>query len=511
MSASTEKKNRQLAREAGIDKKALAAQEEARKKAKEKRKWAIGTSLTVLLIAAVLFINSGFLTKNTTAISIDGESYSPAEASFHMASQYMNWANQNGSYASLFGLDTSNGISGLDSQECPMLENGTWLDYFMQLAEQEMIQVQALCKYAEENGISLTEEEIAEIDSSLASTESYAQLMGYQNAKSFYAMNYGEGVTAEIVRTETLRGSLANKVLTQYSDSLSYTAAELEEHYQGFEGEQDVYSYSYYYVAAAAEDNGNGGTEVTDKTRREAKNTAEAILATYESAVGVDVATRMDAAVAAHVTDAKATHPTAASGASLGIYKDWLSQQTEYGAATVVESDNGCYVLAFSSRSDNHYPMAQVRHILVKAQANENGEYTDAAKEVAKAEAEELLNQWKSGEASEDSFAALAEVHSEDTGSNTNGGLYDDVAQGQMVKEFNDFCFAEGRQAGDTAIVYGESGSYAGYHVMYYVGQGEQYSDYLAKNDLRNTDLQDFLTAQTEGLEAVHGAGYRFI
>ena len=38
MSASTERKNRIAAREAGTDKKTLAAQEEEKKKAKEKRK-----------------------------------------------------------------------------------------------------------------------------------------------------------------------------------------------------------------------------------------------------------------------------------------------------------------------------------------------------------------------------------------------------------------------------------------------------------------------------------------
>ena len=39
MSASTEKKNRQAAREAGTDKKTLAAQEEAKKQALSRKRW----------------------------------------------------------------------------------------------------------------------------------------------------------------------------------------------------------------------------------------------------------------------------------------------------------------------------------------------------------------------------------------------------------------------------------------------------------------------------------------
>ena len=48
--------------------------------------------------------------------------------------------------------------------------------------------------------------------------------------------------------------------------------------------------------------------------------------------------------------------------------------------------------------------------------------------------------------------------YSADTGSNTNGGLYTEVYQGQMVTEFNDWCFDESRQPGDTGIVYNEGG-----------------------------------------------------
>ena len=53
MSASTEKKNRQAARAAGTDKKTLAAQEEAKKRAKSRRNWTLGTIGVVLLIALI--------------------------------------------------------------------------------------------------------------------------------------------------------------------------------------------------------------------------------------------------------------------------------------------------------------------------------------------------------------------------------------------------------------------------------------------------------------------------
>ena len=82
MSASTEKKQRQAAREAGTDKKTLAEQEAAKKKAKSNRRWTLGTIGVILLIALILFLNSSFLYTHTTAISVGDAKYSPAEVSY---------------------------------------------------------------------------------------------------------------------------------------------------------------------------------------------------------------------------------------------------------------------------------------------------------------------------------------------------------------------------------------------------------------------------------------------
>ena len=132
------------------------------------------------------------------------------------------------------------------------------------------------------------------------------------------------------------------------------------------------------------------------------------------------------------------------------------------------------------------------------------GSYTDKAKEIAKNRAEELLAEFNAGDKTEDSFAELAKDYSEDTGSAENGGLYDTVYKGATVEEFDKFCF-EGHKKGDTAIVYGESSSYAGYHVMYYVGEGDLYSNLLAKNDLVNTTVSQWVEDQVNALTVTTG------
>ncbi len=516
MSASTEKKLRQAAREAGTDKKTLAAQAEEKKKAKSKLKWSLGTIGVILLIAAIFLLNSTFLYTGTTALTVGDECYSPAEVNYYYSNQYYTWANQYGSYASLFGLDTSAGISGLSSQTCPMLESGTWADYFLQAATQNMIQNKALCDYAAENGITLTDEEIAQVDSSFDGLDDYAKTQGYADADGFFAANYGNGVDSAVVRQAGLDSALASKVYNQVSDSTEYTDAELEDYYESLNGESDIFDYDYYYVAAetvetTAED-GTSSSAATDETLAAAKATADAILAAYQAGTSEDAEENFSAAIASQVADGQLTSGANTSGSSLGAYKEWMMATRSAGDATVVEntSSDGYYVVVFLSRSDNHYKMAQVRHILIKAEASDDGSYTDEAKAAAKTKAEEIYSQWKAGEKTEDSFAALAEEYSEDSGSNTNGGLYDSVPKGQMVEEFDEFCFA-GHKHGDTAIVYGESSGYAGYHIMYYVGEGELYSNYIAKNALLSADMEQWLSDLTAGYESDTSFWYRLV
>lgn len=85
------------------------------------------------------------------------------------------------------------------------------------------------------------------------------------------------------------------------------------------------------------------------------------------------------------------------------------------------------------------------------------------------AQAEEIYAQWKAGEATEDTFAALATEHTTDPGSQQTGGLYENVTEGQMVPAFNDWCFDEARQPGDTGIVETDYG----HHIMYFVSKNE--------------------------------------
>lgn len=119
---------------------------------------------------------------------------------------------------------------------------------------------------------------------------------------------------------------------------------------------------------------------------------------------------------------------------------------------------------------DKESVTTDVRHILLMPEGGTLGEdgattYSEEEWKACETAAQEILDQWLAGEKTEESFAELANTHSTDPGSNTKGGLYEDVYVGQMVPEFNDWCFDESRKYGDYGLV---RTSY-GYHVMFFV------------------------------------------
>ncbi len=129
--------------------------------------------------------------------------------------------------------------------------------------------------------------------------------------------------------------------------------------------------------------------------------------------------------------------------------------------------------------------VVNVRHILITPEGgtpNEDGRtftYSEEAWNACLEKAQGLLDQWKAGEATEESFAKLATEHTTDGGSKENGGLYTDVAKGQMVSEFDAWIFDDARQAGDTDLVK----SVFGYHIMYYVNSHPMWQK-VAREDL---------------------------
>lgn len=127
-----------------------------------------------------------------------------------------------------------------------------------------------------------------------------------------------------------------------------------------------------------------------------------------------------------------------------------------------------------------------VRHILFQV-----GEKpTDEDWEACRKKAQDMLDQWVADGCSEDSFAQLAEKHSEDPGSKEQGGIYYGLTdQTNFVQEFKDWYLAEGRQTGDYGLV---KTSY-GYHIMYFSGT-EPIWYYYCREMIRDNEANEIIS-----------------
>lgn len=149
-----------------------------------------------------------------------------------------------------------------------------------------------------------------------------------------------------------------------------------------------------------------------------------------------------------------------------------------------------------------------VRHVLISPEGgttDENGTttYSDAEWEACETKARELMNSWTKGDRSEASFAALAQSASQDPGSASNGGLYQNVREGQMVPEFNDWCFDENREPGHSGVVKTDYG----YHLMYFVSRTPIWEYYTRQDyilDKSNAMVQELIDQQ--GVEVDYSA-----
>lgn len=368
MSASTERKNRQTARSEGTYRKDIAAEKEAAKSRKEKIKWTIIGIAIVVFFALVLYLNSGAqyrsfnaLTVSNESVSVDGtdiaadsRSFSVAEVNYLYNMSYVNLVSSYGQYISVLGLDTS---KPLDEQTCSISgeqsEDYTWDDYFTDAAKNQLTQYAAFEAYAKANGITLDDEDMAEIDEAIDSISDTAKENNYRSANKFLSANYGKGCNESVVRGIMELQTIATKVQNAIKGEPEYTADELTAKYESVKDDYDKFTYSYYQVAAATEKNEDGTTaDPTDEAKAAASKTANDLLAKLnEGSTFAD-------AVKTVAEDAEVTEKTDVAGSSVETaISEWIksADRTE-GDKTVIDGDTASYVVVFTSRNNNQAP-----------------------------------------------------------------------------------------------------------------------------------------------------------
>lgn len=529
MSASREKKQRQDTPEHKLTQKQIKEQQQAREQKRKTIIYSVIGAIVVVLVAALLIWHSGFFQSRTTAVTVNGHNYTPSDVSY-----YYHKAENLEYMMAQYGMSSFDPSVDAKEQYTDEEQTTTYHDKFMQSAMDSLVSMTALVDAANADGFTDDEAVQEYVDTQLASIDSSAAQYNYNRA-SFLKASYGPYMTEGRFKQCLEREGLANAYKTAHQDSLTYDDAALESYYSEHKDELDTFSYDVCFINGAAanpvDEDGNPVTDeegntvtATDEEKQAAMDAARQSAEEMVSALaeGGDFAQLAQERVDA---DSKSTYSGDQStvGSSLSAtYTDWLmSADRTAGDVDTFETENsGVYVVRFNGRerSENTYATVDVRHILIKAETTDADETdssgnkipSDEAMEAAKAEAQKLLDEWQAGEATAESFGELANQYSDDPGSNTNGGLYQEVTQGSFFTAFDEWMFDPARKPGDTTLLENTQSGQYGWHVAYLEKQDELLWRYTAENALRSDDM----SAWTEGLESGYtaelgsGAGY---
>lgn len=517
MSASREKKVRkELAASGTPDPKKIREEEERAKHRRTNILYGVIAGVFVLVAAFLLLWNSNVIQRNTTAVTVDGTKYSAAEVDYYYHSVF-NQLLQN-PYAAYMGISADMDLSSKmsDSMRTALgVEETdiTWDAYLKGEAINNLKYITALSKLAKENGYTFTADMQKELDAQLEGLRSAAKQVGMSEGAYLKAV-YGSNMTKTVYTKAWKQAAVANAYSADHLDGLTYTESDLEKYYQDHTDDLDTVSFEVIYFDGNPEtktDEDGKTVAATDEEKAAAKEAAHdaAHAALERFNAGEDLETiAKDYQNAQYNKEEKGTYSTS------DVMK-WLFEEGRKAEdVTLLETDPSCYLLLFHGRTRTDARTIDVRHILFLADTSsldkESETYeadVQAVKDAAKAKADEALQNWKNGEATEDSFAVMANDLSEDPSSNTNGGLYEKVYPGQMVTAFNDWCFDESRKVGDTGVV---ETSY-GYHVMYFVGDNVPYWQMIAEDALRSDDQEAWLKGLIENLTVTQSSGMKYV
>lgn len=435
---------------------------------------------------------------------------------------YHSYVNQYASAMSYYGIDTA--TTDLKTTKLPEEagEDMTWFEYIMDQVKSSTSQLLVFQEAANAAGYTMTDEDKQSVEEQMASAD---------------LTTYGENATEENVRTMFEMQVLASSYFNYIMENMDISDTDLQAYYEENKKTFDTCSlmgFNVYYQqedetteAASSDDESASETEEeTQLSQETAKEFTDKLLAVkspeeFETIVR-DILINYEGYEESELENLSSQIRSDSFTYQEGFEaSEWAFGDTAKAGDTYLVENDGYYSVYYllSEPALDNTATVDVRHILymtsnhmeesdeedtdsadtteeTASEAETSEEDSKAAEEAALKEcwklAENTLAEWEKGDKTEDSFAELANQYSEDPGSNTNGGLYEQVTPGQMVQTFNDWCFDSSRKAGDTGIV---ETNY-GVHVMYFSGTGEPLWKETAKSSIQTERIDTWFDEQ---------------
>ena len=468
------------------DRKVQKRKEEKEKEKKEERiSMAIGIVVLVTLVCLVAsFPIRTYLATHETYVVVNGEAVNKVEFDYQYNLTKNNYITQYGSYLTYFGLDTSKDLSTQMYSDTL-----SWQDYFEQMAVENLKQSKAMKAAADAEGFTYdTTDEYNTFKETIKTSAASAGISEKEYVRSIY------GAYATMSRIEQYVKN--DMVMNAYYEKLQEDNAPSDDEIQSYyEENKATYDSVDYRLTTIEADLPTEPTELADPVE-ETASTDTAADGTAAADTTQDTAYQpSDAEIAKAMEDAKVladdaeqtvakngeAHENEQKSSVNYLISDWLFDDArKAGDTTVITNDNShCYyAVAFEKRYLDETPSADVRVIIPTEDKT----------------GEEILEEWKNGAATEDSFAELCKKYTQDTSAVENGGLFEQVTKTGMTEELSNWIFDNSRQAGDTVAITVSDTTY----VLYYIGQDQP----EWKINIKNTLVSDTMSQHMQDITA---------
>ena len=469
------------------DRKVQKRKEEKEKEKKEER---ISTAVGIVFLVALVCLVASFpirtyLATHETYVVINGEKVNKVEFDYAYNTSKNNYITQYGSYLSYFGLDTSKDLSTQMYSDTL-----TWQDYFEQNAVESLKQNKALMAEAKAAGFTYdTTDEYNTFKETIKTSAASAGVSDKEYVRSIYGSYATMGRIEEYVKNDMVMNAYYQKLQEDNAPSDD----EIQSYYEENKATYDSVDYRLTTIEA---DLPTEPTELADPVEETAADTTGTTDGTAATDTTQDTAYQpSDAEIAKAMEDAKVladdaeqtvakdgeAHENEKKSSVNYMISDWLFDDArKAGDTTVITNDNShCYyVVAFEKRYLDETPSADVRVIIPTEDKT----------------GEEILEEWKNGAATEDSFAELCKKYTQDTSAVENGGLFEQVTKTGMTEELSNWIFDSSRQAGDTVAITVSDTTY----VLYYIGQDQP----EWKINIKNTLVSDTMSQHMQDITA---------
>ena len=469
------------------DRKVQKRKEEKEKEKKEER---ISTAIGIVVLVALVCLVASFpirtyLATHETYVVVNGEAVNKVEFDYQYNLTKNNYITQYGSYLTYFGLDTSKDLSTQMYSDTL-----TWQDYFEQNAVESLKQNKALMAEAKAAGFTYdTTDEYNTFKETIKTSAASAGISEKEYVRSIYGSYATMGRIEEYVKNDMVMNAYYQKLQEDNAPSDD----EIQSYYEENKATYDSVDYRLTTIEA---DLPTEPTELADPVEETAADTTGSTDGTAATDSTQDTAYQpSDAEIAKAMEDAKVladdaeqtvakdgeAHENEKKSSVNYLISDWLFDDArKAGDTTVITNDNShCYyVVAFEKRYLDETPSADVRVIIPTEDKT----------------GEEILEEWKNGAATEDSFAELCKKYTQDTSAVENGGLFEQVTKTGMTEELSNWIFDSSRQAGDTVAITVSDTTY----VLYYIGQDQP----EWKINIKNTLVSDTMSQHMQDITA---------